>query len=173
MGKTIFRKIGGRIVPIKLSSKQIETGAHFYKERLIQAAHAKTGELLGKAYVQHGTKKSTARITDITIREKFRGKGIGKALFKHIENLYSRAGFKFLRTQSAITNPIQAAIRASSNSRFLLRGVGQFGEQSKMIGGSEAVKYLKLKELGKLPSKLNHSHLEVTTKLLKKLRGIK
>jgi len=164
--KIIFRKIGSRIIPIRISSVKLATGSNFYKERKVTASILEKGKRIfaGSAITQHGVRKKVATLKDVKVDPVFQRYGIGTALFEHVKELFGRAGTRFLRSDGII-HPAQVKIRSKYKTKFLGKGYGSYGEKSRLVGLNEAFDIVK-------PMKKADDYriLQASTRLSKKWR---
>jgi len=159
VAKTIFRKIGGRIVPIRIGSVRLDTDLMGGKARDV---FAKVGDtVLGHARIVVPDEGKFATLDYVRVNHEFRGKGIGRSLFKHAQELLGRAGKSFLRADK-IQHQAQVKIRASAGkSVFIGYGRGQ----AKKLSPLEAIN-----EVKKLRKGLDYRDVQATTMIPKKWR---
>ena len=181
LGRIIWRKIGGRVIPIKISniSDKMSNASSIngkIKYRSI-VAKLQNGEQVGKLNLSIPKKGVSASLLSVNVEKKFQKKGISKNLFHRATEFLSRAGKKFLnsndiqhaaqikiRSNYGLGNSIKAGGKYKKRSRFIRDQVGAFGEKSKQIRASEAIDILKNNRSG--------INIQGTTMLknLKKLR---
>lgn len=125
---------------ILIRSRKIESSVGI-KERIIEAYHK--GKYLGRAAVTHGARNKSVRLADVKIHDpKNRGKGVGSAIFRHIEKTYGRAGYKFIRSRE-IMSAAQVKIRSKRKSKFILQNIGPFEDKTKLSNVKEAMLSIK------------------------------
>jgi ribosomal protein S18 acetylase RimI-like enzyme len=113
MSKTVFRKIGGRIVPIKIGSKVTRNSMGYDMNRRIVAKidGKAVGDLeFGKPYRLN----KTLRVLNVHVDQAFRGNGIATALYDHLMRLAKRSK-KFNQIES--TDIIHSAAVKARNKQ--------------------------------------------------------
>jgi len=162
LGRVLFRKIGGRIVPIRISNvadKIADASSIGNKTRKIIATGHKGG-FMGQLTLQIPKKGNKAYIQDVRVPKEFRRKGISKSLFARATKFLQRANFRFLRS-SDLQHPAQVNIRRragvfkagpkrKARSRFFADQFGQFGEDTRRVTSQEAKEILKNNPTGRL-----------------------
>jgi predicted GNAT family acetyltransferase len=161
-GKILFRKIGGKIIPIRFKNVKDLAAQESMPESKFRKilAEGPSGEIFGSMNLEIPKNKSFAWLESVQVEKKVQGKGIAKNLFKKASEFLKRSGVKFLRG-SDIQSPAQVKIRAKqgrykagkaykSRSRFFTDQVGPYGEQSKRVISREAIEILKNNKSGKL-----------------------
>jgi hypothetical protein len=177
IGRIIFRKINGRIIPIRISNiaDPIATASsQTAKFRKIIAESPKK-ERLGTMFLEIPNKGKTAHVSMVEVAKPYRRKGISKNLFARAAQSLERYGFKFLRTGD-LQHPAQVKIRRKlggtykaggkrkSRTRFFADQFGRYGEESRRVTSQEAKDILKNNTSGR--------QVKATT-MLKKYMGRK
>lgn len=163
LGRVIFRKIGGRIIPIKISNVADKIaqasdmgGSRFRK---IIASSEKHG-FMGQLTLRVPPKGNSAELVDVRVREEFRRRGISKNLFARATDFLKRAGYKFLRSND-IQHPAQIKIRKAfgksysaggkrkAGSRFFADQFGYYGEETRRVMSKDAIEILKNNSRGR------------------------
>lgn len=151
----IFRRIGGRIVPIKIVSELVKDNGLGSKE-LVTRAISK-GKEVGKAGALLGN-KARAKLTYTGVSDSHRGAGVAHAMFSEIVTKLKKLGYKFLHGE--IHHPAQVAVRSKYASRFYDPYGGVFGDRFKFVKQVKAADRIKEKgyvmavtKLGKLKKK--------------------
>jgi GNAT superfamily N-acetyltransferase len=116
MGKTIFRKIGGRIIPIRL------TGAPrppFLSSAAAREMVAKVGDdvIGGIVFARKALKPSAIKVKLIDVNSEFQGHGIGTALFERLIKLAKKIKVTEIEGGPLI-DPGAVKIRAKFASKF-------------------------------------------------------
>ena len=154
LGRFIFRKIGGRVIPIKISNLADEVATASSKTNKYRKIIAKAGEeQVAKLNLEIPKKGKFATILDVNVEKKFQKKGISKNLFARAETFLSRIGKKFLRSNE-IQHVAQIKIRRGlgrykaggkmkSRTKLFVDQLGTFGEQTGKITRQEAIDLLK------------------------------
>lgn len=80
----IFRRIRGRLIPIKIKSRDISDKSPWVKTRKYEAK--KNGDTVGSISIGYGRKSKSPSVDLISanVNEKFQGKGISSAIFGRI-----------------------------------------------------------------------------------------
>ncbi len=160
LGRVLFRKIGGRIVPIKISNvadKAANASSYGDKFRHI-TAKLPDGEQIAKLNLRL-EKKGKATLVSVGVEEKFRKRGIAKNLFARATQFLERAGFKFLRSEE-IQHGAQVKIRSSygrykagakskNRTKFIADQFGPYGEGKMRINRDLALEILKRNYMGR------------------------
>jgi len=160
LGRYIFRKIGGRIVPIKINNiadKIANASSRTDKYRKITAT-AK-GQLLGVLNLQIPKRGKSAIIKSVNVEKQFRRKGISKNLFARATQFLERAKYKFLRSDE-IQHSAQIKIRKKygrykagpvkkNRTKFFADQFGAFGEETRRIDSLSATDILKYNRSGR------------------------
>ena len=174
----LFRKIGGRIVPIKVSNVKdaiADASSYGIKHRKLvaEALHPAGKQYLGQMSLQIPVKGKTAVVQDVRVVEHARKKGISKKLFTEAQQFLGRAGYKFMRSGD-IQHPAQVKIRRSVNrykaggklrtsSRFFADQFGRYQEETRRVSSIDAINILKNNPSGR--------QVSGTTMIPKKFRG--
>lgn len=120
MAKTIFRKIGGRVVPIKLGSFKSPSNMGFTDSRVLTAKVGK--DLVG--YMEVGKRLSNKKQLVVehvqVIGKEFKSTGIGTAMYQHLLELSKRAKIKEIGSTDIISKNA-LAIRNKFGSDFFSR----------------------------------------------------
>lgn len=153
----VFRRVGGRIrsflvdgakrVGKIVSEKATEENTSFFRERVglkqrvfsFKQNNRTLGTLNAKFYAPN---KTTAVVDFVQVNKGYRGKGISNALFEDLLKFSKKAGIKNVRSES-IENVAQIKIRAKHNTKFIGKGFGAYGEQTRIISAEEAIKILR------------------------------
>ena len=163
IGKIIFRKINGRIVPIriknvadKIAQASDAGGSRFRK--IIESSE-KHG-FMGQLTLRVPPRGKSAEVVDVRVVEQFRRRGISKNLFARATQFLQKAGYKFLQSTD-IQHPAQVKIRKQfgkayyaggkrkAGSRFFADQFGPYGEQTRRITSKDAIDILKNNSLGR------------------------
>ena len=122
LGRYLFRKIGGRIVPIRINNiaDKISDANNMggLRHRKIQAIGDK-GTYMGQLTLTIPKKGKTATIMDVRVPKQYQKKGISKNLFARATQFLERAKYKFLKSDE-IMHPAQVKIR----NKYGIRRVG-------------------------------------------------
>lgn len=94
MGKIIFRRIGGRLVPLHVQSKIIAKPLAGTKDVSIKLT--KAGEEIGYFWAQQSAKRPNRFIVGSQLAKEFRGHGLGKEFYGKMAKAVKRLGGKFL-----------------------------------------------------------------------------
>jgi predicted GNAT family acetyltransferase len=137
MAKTIFRRIGGRIIPIRIGSEALGTNAGATR-RLFSAKPEGSTHPVSLAIVDFPKGKKHAKISAMNVTQKYRKKGIASDMFEQITDFSRRAGKKFVRS-SNIEHPAQVKIRSKMRSRFV---IDEGGYSKRLAGAKEAAKVI-------------------------------
>lgn len=156
VGRVVFRKIRGRIVPVVI--KNINDGAaaaSSYAGNKFRKIVAETPDKqrLGTLNLLVPKKGKHAEVLSVNVEKEFRRRGISKQLFERASQFAARAGKKFLRSED-IQAVAQVKIRSSqgwfkagnklkSRSRFTADQFGPYGEKTKRIGPKTAIDFIK------------------------------
>lgn len=172
MSKIIFRKIAGKIVPIKIGSQAAITGNTATAARKI-TAHAIQGKekvMVGNMNLTIPKKGASATVDSVNVEKKFQKHGLSRAMFKHAQEFLGRIGKKFMRSyelqhvaQVKIRTAAGKGPRGKAGTKFIGSGYGPYGEMSKKIRSGEA------KRLIKNPG-INGQSVSATTMIPKKYR---
>ena len=162
LGRVLFRKIGGRIIPIRISN---------VADKISDANHV--GNYTGKSNVAHRKiqailpdktaiatmnlkipkKGKTAEVQNVEVAKAFRRKGISKNLFARATQFLERSGYKFLRSED-LQSPAQVKIRSAfgrykagakgkNRTKFFADQFGPYGENTKRISKDDAIAILR------------------------------
>lgn len=141
MAKTIFRKIGHRIIPIIIGSKSLGENANTKVTTLRRITAHINGEQIGRVDLVVPKIGNRATIAYAAVEQKFQNSGIGKAMYEHAMKLLSRAKKEFLHSEEII-NPAVIKVRSSLGpSKFIAHGVGKNGRSVKILSPEKAVDY--------------------------------
>jgi len=158
-GRVLFRKIKGRIVPIKITNRDITPpGRSMYASRKREITAWLKDEKVGKLELSVPRKGVSATLDNVSVGKEFRRRGISKNLFQRAVNFLQRANFKFLRSDELLS-PAQVKIRRSQGvyritkadggykrklrTRFFADQFGPYGEQTRRITSHEAIRIIK------------------------------
>jgi predicted GNAT family acetyltransferase len=131
---TIFRRLGGRIVPIKIGSEKIGRTASTVARKITAKIH---GEKVGHLLMIAPESKKHVKLTGALVDPPFRSQGIASAMFEHAAKLFGRAGKKSIRT-GGIEHAAQVSIREKYKSRFFAHGRGMLTDGSKRVTANKA-----------------------------------
>ena len=152
-GRVIFRKIGGRIVPIKFHNVADKAAStQFVKKRNIIATSKEFGHM-GKLSLSIPKKGASADIDSVLVPSEFRKKGISKNLFKRATDFLERTKVKFLRSTD-MQHHAQAKIRSGygrykagkkgkSRTKFFADQFGAWGEETRRVPFRDAIGIIK------------------------------
>jgi hypothetical protein len=163
----IFRKIGGRIVPITI--KGVKDATHDPRmTTLARKIVAKVnGEQIGQMNLLIPKKAATSDVVNVAVEKKFRGHGISRALFKYSQKFLGRIGKKFMRS-TELQHVAQVKIRQKAGKTvFVGTGFGPYGEHSVKKKGIRGVALAK--DIIKNPG-INGRTVSATTMIPKKFR---
>lgn len=155
---TLFRKIGGRIVPIRISSDKIPHSNPSTRLRNVSARV--NGQQVGSLKLDHASKKF-GHIDHVSVKPDYRKMGVGAALFEHAAKLLGKTGRTAIRS-SYIEHEAQVKIRSKYRTTFM--GKSLEGKKAKLSpqNAKDAVQYLK-----------GQVNVSATTIIPKKFRGKK
>lgn len=161
LGRLMFRKIGGRIIPIRISNIADDVATASVKTDKYRQIVAKlpSGEKIAKMNLQIPRKGKTATILSVNVEPKFTKKGIAKNLFARATAFLERAGYKFVRSDD-LQHPAQAKIRSAygrykagskgkNRTKFVADQFGQWGEGKKLVKKDSVLAILKDNFLGR------------------------
>lgn len=137
MGKFIFRRIGGRIVPIKISSEKASKNTELLVRR-VKAEARIDGEThrVGTAFVSTRKTGIRANLENVSVRGDAKKQGIGSELYEYAQRLMGRAGKKIIRSDS-IEHVAQAKIQARAGKTAFIGG-GYPGATNRKLNAKEA-----------------------------------
>lgn len=173
LGRILFRKIGGRIIPIRIKNVgDIAANASQIgiKSRKIVAQVG--DKIVGTLNLEIPKKGVSATIQSVNVHPNFRNFGIAKNLFDRAAKFASRIGKKFIRGEE-IQHIAQIKIRGKfgwykaggipkRRTRFIADQFGPYGEHTRRIPSRVAKDILKgMNEQGR--------QIKATT-MLRKLR---
>jgi predicted GNAT family acetyltransferase len=141
-GRIIFKRIRGRIVPIKIESRVASEIGDSSKKILTVRASGKR-RLFGSMRTDVSPYKRAARVQDTLVNDKVRGAGLSTELFR--ETLEKLKGMKFKSLAGEVQHPAQVKIRAKFKSRFYDQYSGPHGDRFKLMGAKEAESTVKKK----------------------------
>jgi predicted GNAT family acetyltransferase len=153
LGRIMFRKIGGRIVPIKiLNLPNPKESNNFVKIRNIVAKSDEFGQM-GKLTLSIPKKGKSATIDNVMVDKEFRRKGISKNLFKRATDFLERTNKKFLHSTD-MQHHAQASIRwkygsykaggkRKNRTKFFADQFGPYGEHTRKVSVRDAIEYIK------------------------------
>lgn len=160
MGKFIFRKIGGRIIPIRITNVKdaVAQASSFGTKYRNVVAKLPDGQQVAKMALEIPKKGKHANVLSVNVEKKFQKKGISKALFQRATEFLERAGLKSLRSND-IQHVAQVKIRSQYGSylRYLKNGIPKiknrtkyfadqfppFGESTRRITKQQAIDFIK------------------------------
>jgi GNAT superfamily N-acetyltransferase len=166
----IFRRIGGRIVPIKIGFQAIADVPgklkSFDATRLMVATAE--GKYAGSAHFRV-PKTHSVTLEDVRVAREYQRKGISKAMFREAMQTFGKEGKKFIRSNE-IQHPAQVKIRSLLGKKTVygVHGVGLYGEESRKITRAAALDYAKRIQKGDVQG---FSQITATTMIPKKYRG--
>ena len=185
LGRVIFRKVNGRIVPIRIHNvaDKIAEASTWSKHRKI-IAKLPNGEQIAQLNLRLPDKGKSAELLSVAVEKKFRKKDISKNLFARAKQFLERAGYKFLRS-SDIQHVAQVKIRKRagryvipkadgtgklnrSRTRFFADQFGMYGEEKRRVISDEAIRILKENQTPQ-----GKGRQITATTMLKKFRGKK
>lgn len=157
MPKFIFRKIGGRIVPIKISSEKAGVDAGHRLVRRVKAVARIDGDNLrvGTMFMNVPKKGPRATIENVDVLGKARKRGISGEMFDYAAKLLGRAGKKVIRGE--LLHPAQVKIRDKMKTALIGHGYPPHGEGVRKLNSKEAVLALKNIKNWKFPSHVTAS----------------
>lgn len=140
LGTVIFRRIKGRIVPVKITSESGEPGERIFSAMLKR-------KRVGGLRLKVPKEKKSALVDFVAVDSKLRGKGIASALLEKAAKFSDRAGKKFLRSGGLIhPGAVKNRKNLPGKTKFVRRTLGASAqkivtpEEAKRIaktGGSE------------------------------------
>jgi predicted GNAT family acetyltransferase len=140
MARVIFRKFGGRVVPIKIKNvKDPGSGLSYpgQRERKIIAETDK-GEWVGTLSASFPKKGKHVDVNDIRVNKEFRRRGIANKMMQRLADFAQRANKDFLRS-SDLQSPSMVGIRKKlGKSRFFADQFGPYGEETRRITANKA-----------------------------------
>jgi GNAT superfamily N-acetyltransferase len=140
VARTIFRRIGGRIIPIRIGSTKVGQAMGYAKQREITAkVGGKTIGSLSAGVPIRGIKK-TLKAMDLDVDREFQKKGIGTALFQHLTELAKRAGYTRIKGTQLVSENA-AKIRNKFDTDFFR--FYQPGNTTKKISFEKAIKSIR------------------------------
>lgn len=134
MGKVIFRKIGGRIVPIRISSAKMESAMGWQGMRQI-TAKVNNKLIASMDYGKKIYKNSVLKIGEVGVDKEFQGVGIGRALYDRLLEIAKRGKFKKIEGTTLISSKA-AKIRKDLGSDFYV------GQSKRKITGEKAIEMI-------------------------------
>ena len=155
LGRILFRKIGGRIVPIRIKNVSDPiAGASSYANRFRKITANVKGQQVAALTLSLPKKGKTATLVDVRVEKEFRRKGISKNLFARAKQFLERANFKFIRSnellspaQVKIRNKIggtyKAGAKRKSRTKYFADQFGPYGEQTKRVSRQDAIEIIK------------------------------
>lgn len=163
MGKFIFRRIGGRIVPIKISGEKAgDTGHKLIRRIKADARIDGDTKRVGTMFLNVPKKGPRATIENVDVAAHARKEGIASELFEYAQRLLGRAGKKVVRGE--LLHEAQVKIRArSGKSAFIGHGFPPHGEGSRKLNAKEAVLAVRGLKKSNVPS-----HVTASTVIPKK-----
>lgn len=172
LGRIIWRKIGGRIIPIKISNfadKSADSVIGLNKHRKIVAT-LPTGKQIGKMTIAVPKKGISAEVISVNVEKEFQKKGISKNLFHRAASFLERVGKKFLNSGN-IQHHAQLKIRHNfgvghsirvkgmrdgklvtkykSRTRYIADQFGVYGDESRIVKKDTAIDFLKNDSTGR------------------------
>lgn len=158
----IFRKIGGRVIPIKISNvKDAVSQASSYGGVKYRNIIAKSkGEQIGKMSIQIDKNLKKATVLAVNVEKKFQKKGISKEMFKKATSFLERLGTRFLRSDD-IQHIAQVKIRSKygrygktfknskgtplrkNRTKYVADQFGRYGEETRKISKQQAIDFIK------------------------------
>lgn len=168
MAKFIFRKIGGRVIRIAIKGEKAG-GDAFSTIRRITAVTSE-GKRAGTMYLDVPKKGISAFVQNVDVGREYRRHGISKQMFNYSQKLLGRARKKFIRSNELL-HEAQLSIRRSqgAKTKVIAHGVGQYGEQSKIVKPLQARRQIKALRTG-IWTPTSPSHHSATTMINKKFR---
>ncbi len=162
LGRVIWRRIGGRVVPIRISNTADKSAqASSYAGTKFRQIVAKVdGQQVGKLTLSIPKKGVSASVEHVVVEPKFREKGISKNLFARATQMLERIGKKFLRSED-IQAAAQIKIRrkygrfkaggkTKNRSRIIADGFPPYGEGTRRITKDHALEIMKNNDKGQL-----------------------
>jgi hypothetical protein len=161
LGRVLFRKIGGRIIPIRISNiaDKIADSSRvgLLRTRNIIATGPKK-EFMGQLTLLTSSRGKAAYVQDVRVPKEFRRKSISKNLFARATQFLERTGAKFLRSDD-LQHPAQIKIRnrygfykvrtsegkikLKNRTRFFADQFGPFKENTRRVSWRDAIEILK------------------------------
>ena len=180
LGKIMYRRIGGRVVPIRIHNvaDQISEASMPYAKFRKIVAKTDKGEVLGTMSLTIPKKGKHAQIAGVEVRKEMRKRGISKNLMARAKQFLERANVGFLRSRD-VQHVAQAKLRRGmgrykagekykSRTKFFTDQAGPFGEKSRRVSRQEAIDIIKENQTPRSTGKQVW-----TTTMLKKLKGRK
>lgn len=163
MAKTIFRKIGGRIVPIKIrGEKNPASTSSGYISRSIRAKTE--DQFVGKLNVGIPKKGKYIDVESIAVEKKFRRRGIAHQMMKYLEKIAGKSGKRFLRSDDLQSTSMVNIRKKLGKTRFFADQFGPYGEETRRISASQAKKFIRQNKTPESTGRL----ITATTMLKKK-----
>lgn len=173
LGRVIFRRIGGRLIPIRISNvaDAVATASSQTAKFRKIVAELPDKTRVGVMHLEIPKKGRAASVVAVNVEKTFRRKGVSKNLFARAQQFLSRAGRKFLRSED-LQHPAQVKIRKAlgqgykaggkrkAGSRFFADQFGPYQEQTKRVTSEEARAILSKNRSGR--------QVKVTTKIYKR-----
>jgi hypothetical protein len=161
LGRLLFRKIKGRIVPIRISNvRDAIAEQHSYGTKYRKIIAESDKEFMGQLTLEIPKKGNKAYVKDVRVPKEFRRKGISKNLFARAKSFLERYGIGFLRSQD-LQHPAQVKIRKKlggmykagakkkSRSRFFADQFGPWGEETRRVMSKDAIDIIKNNPTGR------------------------
>lgn len=168
MGRVIFRKIGGRMVPITISTENFSGG-----KKILAHTINKIGEKVKVGAMDISNNKgASSTLSHVKVEPHFRKKGVSGDLFNTALEELGKEGKKFLRSESII-HPAQVSIRNRKQTKFIGQGMGIHGDKTKILGRSKTYESVKKISKGYSPGANDPVSVKATTMIPKKFRRSK
>lgn len=165
MPNFIFRRIAGKIIPIRITAspvgaRAIGVTAEKFVHPAIKDAAPKMNSFVGYAHVIVGGPKKTAQMAGLNVTPEWQNRGIGTEIFKAaVEHLKSlKHGPKFLRGD--LVNPGMVSIREKVGVSSRYQAFNRAKGTSKLVSATEAKK-----EIGRYGQGSVHAYVRATTKI--------
>lgn len=145
MSKIIFRRIGGRIVPVKISSVKSNAAMGWHKMRNMIAKVE--GKVVGSlSFGPKMYKPKTFKIGEVSVDKAFQKKGIAGQLYKRLHEFAKKAGATKIES-TQIISPAALKLRNKFDSSFYSLGKGN---RKRKISYEQAQKILRTKSVSNL-----------------------
>jgi predicted GNAT family acetyltransferase len=153
----IFRKLGGRIVPIKISSEKAgETATRLIRRVKAEARMDGATARVGTMFLNVPKTGPRATIENVDVVNMARKQGIASEMMDYAAKLLGRAGKKVLRGE--LLHEAQVKIRARlGRTAFIGHGFPPHGESSRLLNQKEASLAVRTLKQSKIPSHITAS----------------
>ena len=139
----IFRRIGGRLVPIKIGSSKADAELLKLTRRVTATARIDgENKRVGTMFLSVPKFGTRATVQNVDVIGEAQKQGIATELFDHAKKLLGRAGKKVMRGE--ILHEAQVKIRdKAGKSAFIGLGLGKYQETAAKLTADQAADALK------------------------------